>query len=75
MVYSLVSADAFVELSILQEKAEAALHCILGESKCQRAQTLADIAGDYLSAMGETIQAMQGSKVTAPLSPAHRTSP
>ena len=75
MIYSLVPADAFVELSILQEKAEAALHCIRGESKCQRAQTLADIASDYLFTMGETVQTMQESRVTTPLSPAHRTSP
>ena len=74
MVYSLVSADAFVELSILQEKAEAAIRCIRDDSKCQRAQTLADIAGDYLSAMGVTIQAMQASMITAPPSPARRTS-
>ena len=75
MTFSLVSADAFVELSILQEKAEAALHCIMGESKCQRAQTLADIANDYLFAMGEMTQAMQKSRMTIPLSPARKTSP
>ena len=75
MVYSLVSADAFVELSILQEKAEAAIRCIRDSSKCQRAQTLADIANDYLSAIGETVQAMQRSRVTAPPSPARKTSP
>lgn len=66
MLYSLVSEDAFVELFILQEKAEAALHCILGESKCQRAQTLADIASDYLSAMGEIAQAMQKNRIAVP---------
>ena len=74
MVYSLVAADAFVELSILQEKAEAALHSIRDDSKCQRAQTLADIASDYLHAMGETAQAMQESRVAIPPSPARRTS-
>jgi len=66
MTFSLVSADAFVELSILLEKAEAALHCIMDDSRCQRVQTLADIAGDYLSAMGEMTQAMQESRISAP---------
>ena len=75
MVYSLVSADAFVELSIIQEKAEAALNCIRGDAKCQRAQTLADIVSDYLSAMGEMTQAMQESRLRIPPSPARRTSP
>ena len=74
MIYSLVSADAFVELSIIQEKAEAAIHCIRDDSKCQRAQTLADIANDYLSAMGEMALAMQESKLRIPPSPARRTS-
>jgi hypothetical protein len=66
MVYHLVSADAFAELGILEEKAEAALRCIKDDSKCQRAQTLADIANDYLSAMHEMIEAMQKSGCAIP---------
>jgi len=66
MIYSLVSDDAFLELFILQEKAEAALRCIRSDSKCQRAQTLADIAGDYITEMGEKAKAMQESRVTVP---------
>ena len=66
MVYNLVTADAFAELSILQEKAETALDCILDGSKCPRVQTLTDIASDYLSAMGEKIQAMQESRLRIP---------
>ena len=75
MIYSLVSDDAFLELSILQEKTEAALRCIAGESKCQRAKTLAGIASDYVSAMGEMVGAMQESRLAIPPSPLHRTSP
>ena len=74
MVYSLVTGDAFVELSILMEKVEAALNSIMDDSMCQRAQTLADIACDYLFAMGEMMEAMQESKFTVPLSPAQKTS-
>ena len=66
MLYSLVSDDAFLELFILLEKAEAALRCIRDDSKCQRAQTLADIASDYIAAMGEATRAMQESRITVP---------
>jgi len=66
MICHLVTEDAFIELSILQEKVEAALKCIRDDSKCQRAQTLAEIADDYLSAMGETMRAMQESGTKIP---------
>ena len=67
MMFHLVTDDAFLELCIIREKAETALKCIMGESKCQRAQTLADIANDYLSAMDKTIQAMQENRFRVPL--------
>ena len=64
MIYSMVSDDAFLELSILHEKAGAALGCIREDSQCQRAQTLAEIASDYIAAMSEMITTMQESRVT-----------
>ena len=67
MIFHLVTDDAFLELCIIREKAEAALKSIMGESKCRRAQTLADIANDYLSAMDKTIQAMQENRFRVPL--------
>ena len=76
MEHHLVAEDAFVELSILREKAEAVLSCLIEDSKCARDQTAyLYIANDYLSAMSERIQAMQGARITIPPSPAHRTSP
>jgi len=63
MICHLVTDDAFLELSILLEKAEAALNCIIKDSSCKRIQTFADIASDYLSAMGKTIQTMQENRV------------
>ena len=63
MIFNLVTDDAFVELSILQEKAQAALGCIIDDANCAHIQTLADIASDYLFEMGDTIQAMQKSPV------------
>jgi len=66
MIFHLVTEDAFVELSILHEKAEAALKCIIGNSKCQHAQTLAEIAGDYLSAMDEMVRTIQKNRFRAP---------
>ncbi|MDR2688023.1 MAG: hypothetical protein LBB75_09740 [Oscillospiraceae bacterium] len=58
MLYSLVSEDAFIELSILREKAAVAINCTMDELS-PRDQTLAYIASDYLSAMGKTIRDMQ----------------
>ena len=66
MIYSMVSEDAFVELSILREKAAAVLSCITEVSKRAQEQTLADIASDYIHAIGETIQALQENRVTVP---------
>ena len=66
MVYSLVSDDAFLELSILQEKAVAALRYIENETNCQHVQTLADIASDYLSAMDNMIETMQANRLKIP---------
>ena len=66
MQYSLVSEDAFTELVILREKVAAVLDCIIDELN-PHDQTLTYIASDYLSAMRETIQAMQKNMVTAPV--------
>jgi len=68
MIYSMVTDDAFTELSILREKASVALGCIRDDAKCPRDQTLTYIAGDYLSAMGEMIQIMQENRIK-PLAP------
>ena len=70
-----MTEDALSELNTLRDKAEAVLNCIIDDPACARQQTLTYIASDYLFAMGEMIRAMQGSKITAPLSPGHRTSP
>ena len=59
-----VTEDALDELCCLREKAEVALTCIIEDAPNARDQTLAYIAGDYLSAMGEMIRAMQESSVT-----------
>ena len=67
MVYSLVSEDALVELSILREKAATAIDCIIyDDATCARGQTLSYIAGDYLSEMRETIEAMQKNMAAVP---------
>ena len=67
MLSYLLTEDTLTELSILREKAEAVLNCLIEDAKCARDQTLAYIACDYLSAMGETIRAMQASRITASL--------
>jgi len=66
MIYSLVSDDAFLELFVLLEKAEAALNCIIEASKCKRTQTFADIASDYLFKMEKMAQGMQENRIAAP---------
>jgi len=66
MMFHLVTEEAFLELSVLREKAGEAIRCIIDDSTCRRAQTLADIASDYLSAMGETAEAMQKSIIVPP---------
>ena len=53
-----ITEDALTELSILRQKIEVVLDCIIGGANTHD-QTLTYIAGDYLSAMGETIRAMQ----------------
>ena len=55
--------DALTELSILRQKIEVVLACIIDDAPNARDQTLTYIASDYLSAMGETIQAMQENPV------------
>jgi len=67
MVLNLVTADAFAELSILLEKAAAALDCIVDKQQSIRDQALTDIAGDYLTKIGEMIRAMQESGIKMPL--------
>ena len=57
-----ITEDALTELSILRSKIEVVLDCIVGNANAHD-QTLTYIAGDYLSAMGETIQAMQKSQL------------
>ena len=52
-----ITEDALNELSILRRKIEVVLDCTIDDSNA-RAQTLTDIANDYLTAMGEIIQAM-----------------
>jgi len=59
MKYSIVSEDAFAELSILQEKAATALYCIPEYCRNPRVQSLADIANDYVVEMGNAVQVMQ----------------
>jgi len=66
MLYCLVSDDAFLELFILLEKAGAALDCIAEDMNSSRDKTLSCIASDYITEMGETIQAMQKNMVAAP---------
>ena len=58
MVSKLVTEDEITELSCLREKAAVVLSCIIDELNA-REQTLTYIANDYLSAMGEMLQAMQ----------------
>ena len=66
MAYNPVDDDALEELSCLREKAEVALGCVIENAEGRCAQTLAYIAGDYLSAMRETIEAMQKSEHAIP---------
>jgi len=66
MTYCMVSEMMFLELCVLKEKAEAALVGITEDTECQRAQTLAEIAGDYLSSMDQMIETMQENRVAVP---------
>jgi hypothetical protein len=75
MAFNPITEDAFTELTVLREKAEAVLRCIIEDPQCARHQTLTYIASDYLFAMGEMIRAMQESRLTAPPSPGRKISP
>jgi hypothetical protein len=66
MTINPLTEDAFTELTVLREKAEAVLRCIIEDPQCARHQTLTYIASDYLFAMGEMIRAMQDRKITVP---------
>ena len=52
-----VTEDELTELSILREKIEVVLECIIGDANA-REQTLTYIANDYLGEMGKMIRAM-----------------
>ena len=53
-----ITEDALTELSILQQKIDVVLHCVIDEADA-RSQTLTYIATDYLAAMGKQLRAMQ----------------
>ena len=57
-----ITEDDLNELSIIQRKIEIVLDCTIDDTNA-RAQTLVDIANDYLATMGEMIQAMLHSKI------------
>ena len=65
MSFDPITEDAFTELNILREKAEAVLYYAIEEPQCARQQTLNYIAGDF-SEMGEIIRVMQERKVAVP---------
>ena len=65
MTHTPSTDDPLEELSCLREKAAVALDCIIDREEIRCIQTLTCIASDYLSAMGETLQAMQKSQFTA----------
>ena len=58
MTLNLEPEDALTELSILREKIEVVLSCVIGNANAHD-QTLTAIANDYLAEMGEMIQAMR----------------
>jgi len=53
-----ITEDTLTELSIIREKMEVVLNCIIDNTNA-REQTLSYIAGDYLAKMREMIRAMQ----------------
>jgi len=61
-----ITEDALTELSITRQKIEVVLECLIGNANAHD-QTLTCIATDYLTTMGEMIQAM----LKAYLTPAH----
>ena len=66
MLYSMVSDMAFLELFVLLEKAGAVLGCITEDLNCSRDKTLACIASDYVTAMGEQATEMQKNLAAGP---------
>ena len=52
-----VTEDALTELSILREKIEVVLDCLIGDARA-REQTLTYIATDYLGEMGKVLRTM-----------------
>ena len=53
-----ITEDELIEISYLREKVAVVLSCIIDDLNA-REQTLTYIASDYLSTMGEMIEAMQ----------------
>ena len=61
-----ITEDSLTELSILRQKAEVVLNCVIDDTDA-RNQTLTYIATDYLSTMGKLLRAMQESILRMPL--------
>ena len=57
MIQNPITEDALNELSIIRQKIEVVLDCVIGNANAHD-QTLTYIANDYLITMGEKIQAM-----------------
>ena len=57
MIHDPITEDDLNQLSILRRKIEIALDCTIDDTNA-RAQTLIDIANDYLATMGEMLRAM-----------------
>ena len=66
MAHDPITEDDLTELSILRDKIEVVLHCLIGNANAHD-QTLTYVANDYLTTMGEMIQAM----LKAHLTPTH----
>ena len=66
MLYNPSAEDGFTELSILREKAQTALSCIIDNAAHAQEQTLAYIANDYLCAMQKMIHALRTCEEVTP---------
>jgi len=66
MAHDPITEEALTELNILRTKIAVVLECIIGDANTHD-QTLTYIANDYLTTMGEMIQAM----LKAHLTPTH----
>jgi len=66
MLHFLVSDDAFLDLFILLEKVGAVLGCITEDLNGSRDKTLACIASDYVTAMGDQATEMQKNLAAEP---------